>query len=215
MIINGFGSSGSSGGLANERNWSPIITYTLSNYSLSRISTGGTVNDGTGIAYSTNYNDYDWEVLEGSLAIKAVVNSWSFGGSYTASSSTSTLRFSINGGKDQSRYPALFMRTYQGILSTTGLSIETIRNEEQNSYNYIMPLCRVYDEYSTYSQKQVRQYNFNTDASNFNTWAGLLFSKYTDGSGVSTYPVFYGYYRSSNLANLTLTCSITIKGYTG
>lgn len=220
MIINGFGSSGGNG-LLDENKWKNIVTMSTTNFACSSMQGKTTHADAVTVASNTDFNAWDFEVLDSSMAIKVVVNTWTFSGTHTADSSTATLRFIMsrttsdnNGG----RY-TFFDRSYQGVFSSASADIESIRYI-YSGYASLLPLQGVYIMSGSTNYK-IWYFHASSGitSSAYFTYIG---TKIANPSNINEYaegwygcPSLYGYGASSHFANTKLTCSLTIKGYTG
>lgn len=215
MIVNGFGGNGGNG-YSNSYAWKPITTWTLTNKKMSEIGTELTVlvNNTTAISL------WDLEVLNASLAVKVVCNSWSWGGSHTASSSNEvTLIFSVCNGTSSS-YSAnrsWWSRYYKGYLSTTTTSIESIRGMYSSPNHIIRPLL------GSHYQSDTKYFSFSSHTSTESTYVNSISYKVdVEGNPTATTlyggPSLYGQVVSAGaaiVANTTLTCSISLMGYIG
>lgn len=220
MIINGFGSSGGNG-LLDENKWKNIVTMSTTNFACSSMQGKATYSDAITVASNTDFNAWDFEVLDSSMAIKVVVNTWTFSGTHTADSSTATLRFIMsrstsdnNGG----RY-AFFDRSYHGVFSSASADIESIR-DIYAGYASLLPLQGVYIMSGNPNYKiWYFHASVGTTSSSYFTYIGTKIANpsniYEYTEGWYGYPSLYGFGASSHFANTKLTCSLTIKGYTG
>lgn len=220
MIINGFGNSGGNG-LLDENKWKSIVTMSTTNFACSSMQGKNTHSDAVTVASNTDFNAWDFEVLDSCMAIKVVVNSWVWSGTHTADSSTASLHFIMsratsdnNGG----RY-GFFERSYQGVFSSASANIESIRYI-YSGYASLLPLQGAYIMGGATNYKiWYFHASIGTTSSPYFTYMGIKIKSPSDINeyveGWYGYPSLYGYGASSHFANTKLTCSLTIKGYTG
>lgn len=220
MIINGFGNSGGNG-LLDENKWKDIVTMSATNFACSSMQGKTTHSNAVTVASNTDINAWDFEVLDSSMAIKVVANTWVFSGTHTADSSTATMYFIMSRSTSDSnggRY-GFFERAYQGVFSSASADIESIRHI-YSGYASLLPLQGVYITNGTANYKVWYFHaSAGTTSSPYFTYIGI---KLKSPSNIDEYegtwyglPSLYGYGASAHFANTKLTCSLTIKGYTG
>lgn len=208
MIINGFGSSGGSG-YQNPYSWKPIVTWSLTNKKISEITKDSMVE----ISTISDRSSWDIDVLNQSLAVKVVENSWSWGGSHiAATSSTMVMEFRIM-RSDSTSYGSnanWWYRRYEGTLASASTNIETIRNYRLFCWP-LRPLSAVYNDADLH---KFFVYGVFTDTDvNYCNSIGIS----NNGEGdLYIYPRLFARINSAAstaLANTTLSCSLSLMGF--